>query len=162
MIVDLKDKWIFLFSLFPLLIWSILLENYSSHFLFFAILSAIFTGYNLALFDLIDNLHKNSKTDPLEYARKIKKSIDSPMHWLIICFQVIFGLFSLIYFNFFMFLNITAAKYYQWVLFFLMWATIFYFVFIVILLLLDPEKRVSIFYLFSHARKFNEMLDKKE
>lgn len=132
MIVDLKNKQWFLFSLFPLLFWSVLLTNFNFFYLGMAILGAILTGFNVALEEWRVGMDKLREWSFVEHDSRFKNTMNKPIFKYLGMLLIPYGVGSFVYFNIFIFNNFCKIPYYTWMLLFLTWATIFYGIFILI------------------------------
>ncbi|HII99147.1 MAG TPA: tetratricopeptide repeat protein [Methanoregula sp.] len=132
MIVDLKNKQWLLFSLFPLLFWSVLLSNFNYFFLFMAIFGAILTGYKVARDEWFEGMDQLRKSDFSAFDTRFKRTMNNPVFYILTLASIPYGIGSLLFFNYYMFNHMFEMPYYAWMLLFLTWATIFYGVFILI------------------------------
>jgi tetratricopeptide (TPR) repeat protein len=126
MIVDLKNKQWLLFSLFPLLFWSVLLSNFNFFFLIMAIFGAIITGYKVASDEWFEGMDQIRKSNFVAFDTRFKKTMTNPIFQFLELSSIPYGVGSLVFFNFYMFYHMHEMPYYAWMLLFLTWATIFY------------------------------------
>jgi tetratricopeptide (TPR) repeat protein len=129
MIVDLKNKQWFLFSLFPLFFWCVLLTYFNYFYLIMATIGAIITGYNLALDDWQRGMNQIKNQNIVEFDRRFNNTMNKPILriWAFLLYP--YGLVSFFYFNYFVMSYFSWIPYYMWILFFLTWATILYVIF---------------------------------
>jgi tetratricopeptide (TPR) repeat protein len=134
MIVDLKDKQWFLYSLFPLLCWAVLLTNFNFFYLTMAIIGVILTGYNLARYEWEEWSFDASKGKISDMDTHVRKISANPIFKILNPLLKPYGIVSLLYFNFYVIGNFNNLPYYIWMLFFLTWATILYGFFVMMLI----------------------------